>query len=97
MAGLSGIMNALLLAIINLASASPTSEADNLRYLAMFVAAIGVFITAQNYLLSRSTQLVESCLNSVRLRLLDRILRADLLPLEGLGKPQLFYIFPKRR
>src|SRR5262249_34268948 len=80
MAGLSGVMHALLLAISNMASDSPTSEEGNIRYLVMFAAAIGVFVIAQKYLLSRSTQLVETCLNNVRLRLLDRILRSDLQP-----------------
>jgi putative pyoverdin transport system ATP-binding/permease protein len=95
MAGLSGIMNALLLAIINMAAGEATSEEANFRYMVMFGAAIGIFITAQYYLLSRASQLVETCLNNVRLRLMDRILHADLLPLEGMNRAELFYVFSK--
>jgi putative ATP-binding cassette transporter len=95
MAGLSGMMNALLLAIINMAAADPADEAANFRYMLMFGAAIGIFITAQYWLLSKSSQMVEACLNSLRLRVLDKILRADLLPLESIGRTQLYYIFSK--
>jgi putative ATP-binding cassette transporter len=93
MAGLSGGMNALLLAIINMASGDPSDEAGSFRYMVMFASAIGIFIVAQYYLLSKSSGLVESCLNSVRLRLLDKILGADLLPFESMGRPKLYYVF----
>lgn len=95
MAGLSGMMNAMLLAIINLAAGDPTNEAASMRYMLMFVAAIGIFITAQYYLLSKSSKLVESCLNTVRLRVLDKIFHADLLPIESMGSPELYYLFSK--
>jgi putative ATP-binding cassette transporter len=93
MAGLSGGMNALLLAIINMASGDPADEAGSFRYMVMFACAIGIFVIAQFYLLSKSSALVESCLNNVRLRLLDKILGADLLPFEGMGRPKLYYVF----
>ena len=95
MAGLSGIMNALLLAIINMAAGSADDEAASFRYMVMFASAIGIFITSQYYLLSKSSHLVESCLNSLRLRVLDKIFHADLQPLEALGRPQLYYLFSK--
>lgn len=90
MAGLSGMTNALLLAIINSAADAPTSEEGNLRLLLLFMTTMGIFIVAQNYILSRSTRLVQTLLNNIRLKILDQLLHADLLRLESIPKAQIF-------
>jgi putative pyoverdin transport system ATP-binding/permease protein len=90
MAGLSGMTNALLLAIINAAADAPTSEDGNLRLVLLFMATMGIFIVAQNYILSRSTRLVQTLLNNIRLKILDQLLHAELSRLESVSKARIF-------
>ena len=89
MAALSGFANAVLLGVINAASASYAGQ-TSLRFLALFIGVIGVFIVGQHYILVKSTLLVQTVLNRIRQRLIERIRASDLLPLEQIGRSVIY-------
>lgn len=90
MAMLSGLANAGVLAVINAAAAHPTSAIEQFRYLLLFATVFASYILAQHYILVRSTILVETTLNRIRLRLVDKVRSADLLPLENIGRASIY-------
>lgn len=90
MAMLSGLANAMVLAVINTAAASGGRTYDSLRCLLLFVITVSIYIKAQSFLMVRSTVVVETVLYSIRLRFIDLIRRADALPLEHIGRSAIF-------
>lgn len=89
----SGLSNAFLLAIVNSAAhyeAADTNAGDQLRLFAMFVVAILLYVLSQRYILRVSGVEVETIILRVRVRLAEKIRRADLQALEGLGRSQLY-------
>ncbi|MDQ3283380.1 MAG: hypothetical protein M3Q69_18430, partial [Acidobacteriota bacterium] len=89
MAGLAGLLNALLLGLIN-SGAGLDADEVSWRLMVAFVVAIGLFIIAQRYILIASIDLVETILDRLRRRLADRIRNADLLPLEQVGRASIY-------
>ncbi len=85
MAMLSGFANALVLAVINSAAATAGNSYQSFRYLLLFILTVTIYIRAQSYLMVRSAYVVEGVLYSIRLRFIDLIRRADVLPLERIG------------
>jgi cyclic peptide transporter len=90
MAAVSGISNAALLAVINSATKNVSEEKLNFRYLLMFLISMALFIVAQKYILGESTRLIEEILSKIRLRLSDKIRKADLLSLETIGNTPIY-------
>jgi putative ATP-binding cassette transporter len=87
---LSGLANATVLVVINAGAASSNSSADSFHDLLLFLITIVIFILAQYYILVRSTVVVETVLNRIRLRLVDLIGEADLYPVERLGRSAIY-------
>lgn len=85
MAGLAGLSNAMVLGIINSAAGHVTDEL-NVRELVMFAAAIGLYLTSQKYITGFSAREVEMVMHRLRLRILSKLVRTDLLTLERLGR-----------
>lgn len=90
MAVLSGMMSAILLAIINVAAANAADEISATRFLFLFAIAISIYVLAQKSLMASSTTLVETILNNLRQRLTNKIRQAELLPLEGIGRARIY-------
>ena len=90
MAVASGMMSAVLLAIINIAAAKAADESSATRFLFLFAIAIAIYVLAQKSLMTSSTTQVETILNNLRQRLTDKIRQADLLPLEGIGRARIY-------
>jgi putative pyoverdin transport system ATP-binding/permease protein len=86
MAMLSGMSNAMVLAVINSAAGSAGNSFASFRYLLLFIVTVAIYIRAQSYLMVRSAVVVETVLYSIRLRFIDLIRRADALPLEHIGR-----------
>src|SRR6266851_10483688 len=84
MATLSGFSNALLLAIINAAAQAAGAQQGPSTFLFVsFVVTILIFILSQRFILRISSTEVERMIGNLRIRIADKIHKADLLPIEG--------------
>jgi putative ATP-binding cassette transporter len=81
----SGVANALDLAVINAAVDALRGGGPSWRYLVLFGLSVGLFVYSLRYILYESTRITEAAICSVRLRLADKIRRSDLLALESIG------------
>ncbi len=90
MAGIAGLSNAFVLAIINVAVQHATDDVHRFEHLLLFLLAIGLYITAQRYIMVTSTAEIESILHRIRLRLGDKIRRSDQQPLEKIGRSEIY-------
>jgi putative ATP-binding cassette transporter len=88
----AGLTNAGLLAIINAAAENARNEAENGRLLSMFGVVIFLYIYAQRYILFTSITEVERLLSGIRVRIADRLRRADLVALEHVGRSDIYGI-----
>ena len=89
-AGISGLSNALLLVIINSAAERVSDRQQNTQFLFLFAVAITLYILAQKYVLRVSTVEIEKMINRLRVRVADKIRKADLQPLESLGRSAIY-------
>ncbi len=88
-AGLSGLSNALVLTIINLAT-DQSSEDSSWIYIISFVIVIGTYLISQRYILVTTIKEVDTILHKIRLRVVDKIRNADLMPLEQIGRSEIY-------
>src|ERR1041385_8743412 len=89
--GIAGLANAGLLAIIN-AEANQQGETSDGRLLAAFALTIAVYLYTQRKLLFTTTAEVERVLSDIRIRIADRIRRAELEPLDQVGRAEIYGI-----
>ena len=89
-AGVSGLSNAMLLAVINRAAYSVSDGGIDLRVFVLFLLAIALYVLSQSYILRVSGIEVEKIIARLRVRLSDKIRHADLQSLEHLGRSQLY-------
>jgi putative ATP-binding cassette transporter len=86
----AGLANAGVLAIINAAAENASNQETNDRLLALFAAAIGVYVVAQRATLITSITEVERILGGIRVKVADDVRKADLESLEQLGRSEIF-------
>jgi cyclic peptide transporter len=86
----SGLANALLLAIINSAAANASNEVANGQLFWLFAIVITAFIVTQRHILLTATVEVERLLHDIRVRLSGRVRRSELLPLEQIGRSEIY-------
>ena len=89
-AGISGLSNAMLLAVINSAAHSVSDPDANTQWFFLFIISIAVYVLSQRYILRVSTVQVEKIVAKLRVSLSDKIRRADLQAIEGLGRAELY-------
>jgi len=90
-AGLSGIANAGLLAIINSAmQQTSSSHLQSFRYLVMFAIAFLLYAICFRSTLHRVTVILEEIINHLRVRIADKIRHADLLSLESIDQAEIY-------
>jgi putative ATP-binding cassette transporter len=82
----SGIANAMNLAVINASVEALRGGGPSWQYFVWFGLSIALFVYALRYILYESTRITEAAICSVRLRLADKIRRSDLLALETIGE-----------
>ncbi|WPZ32679.1 cyclic peptide export ABC transporter [Thalassobaculum sp. OXR-137] len=88
LAAISGLANALILAVINLAASDAAAIDDDRRtyHLSIFLAVTGIYIVSQRSVMISSTREVEEMIHKIRMRLIEKIRTADLGPLERIGR-----------
>jgi putative ATP-binding cassette transporter len=82
----SGIANALNLAVINAGVDALKGGGPSWQHFAWFGLSISLFVYSLRHILYASTRMAEEAIGSVRLRLADKIRRSDLLALEQIGE-----------
>ncbi len=78
MTAVSGLANALLLAIVNLSAEMIWSHTLETRYLAMYLVVFVLYGYTQKYALSETIVAVETLINKTRLRIADKLRRVEL-------------------
>ena len=81
----SGVANAMNLAVINAAVDALRGGSPSWQHLVWFGLSVGLFVYSLRYILYESTRITEAAICSVRLRLADKIRHSDLLALESIG------------
>lgn len=87
---ISGISNAMLLAIVNSATSSNISRGDLTKYFLLYLLSISLFIFTKQYILKKSSILVENIIKNLRIRIANKIRHSDLLHLEETGTSAIF-------
>lgn len=85
LAGLAGITNALVLALLNSAAEHASKEKASARVIFLFVLVTAIYALSQWQLMSRAATEVEKILDRLRVRLADKIRACDLKPIEDMG------------
>ena len=86
----SAISNILVLVVIN--KAANTAEYGKLNFVlfVMFASMVILFSISQRYVLARITQISEEVMNRIRVRIADKVRRADLYKIEKLGNAGIY-------
>lgn len=91
MAVASGLSSSILLAIINIAAGYTISATRSKQTLYLgFVASLLLYVVSQRYILRVSNAEIESMVGRMRARLSDKIRRADLQPIEAIGRQRIY-------
>ncbi len=88
----AGLTNAGLLAVVNAAAENARNEGANGRLLSLFAVTIGLYIFAQRHILFTMITEVERILSGIRIRIADRIRKADLEAFERIGRSEVYGI-----
>ncbi len=95
---ISGLANALILAVINLAADQVGDEENTtstLYYLALFLVTVGIYYLAQQRLMILATHHVENAIRSIRLSVVAHIRNCELQTIEQLGRDRIFAVMGK--
>jgi putative ATP-binding cassette transporter len=87
---LSGIVNAVLLSVLNAAANSAGEGEVQVKYLLLFGIALAVFYITKRYILRKSVVIVENAVYNLRLRILEKLRHCELSPMESIGKDEIF-------
>lgn len=92
MATVSGVANGALLGLINYAAEVASDDAKDMtfRLFLLFAIAFVTFIYSKKHALLAATREVESIIRKVRKRVSAKIMRAELAPIDGIGRPEIY-------
>lgn len=85
-AGISGLANTGILAVINHASQSATDPDDSLFYMVAFLIVFAIYVLMIRYAFDTVAHVFENMIHSIRTRLTDKIRNAQLEDIEQLGR-----------
>jgi len=83
-----GVVNGLMVMIILAAASGTTREDESLQHLVMFTLALCALLLAKRYSLNHTARLTEEIVERLRVRISDKIRRAELLYFEKIGQSQ---------
>lgn len=87
---MSGISNALLIAVINAAAETVANNQLNWEYLILYLLGLGAFVYAKRFVLDRSAEIVKSIVSGIRHRLADMVRKTELATLEKYGVSSIY-------
>jgi len=82
-ASLAGAANAGIISLVNNAASSTSN--DKIRQFVMIALAVALYVICARRSFHRTTALIESALQKIKLRVIDKIEQAELQELEGIG------------
>ena len=89
MIALSGLSNAGLLAIINAAADNSSKASERFSLVLGFVALMALYIASQRFIMITASGEIETMIHRIRVRLMDKLLRCELLDVETIGRAKL--------
>jgi putative ATP-binding cassette transporter len=89
MSCLGGMSNATILAAINAGAQDAGRGNVSVWAAALFVVALYLFIKTQHYIFITATVEIEAIIHNLRVRLMDQVRRAELLPLDAIGRSEI--------
>ncbi len=87
---ISGIANAGLLSVLNSAANSAENGTVNIKYVAIFAVEMAIFYITKRYILRQSVEIVEASVFNIRIRLLEKVRKCELVAMELIGKAEIF-------
>ncbi|WP_224360457.1 cyclic peptide export ABC transporter [Hyalangium versicolor] len=84
-AGLSGLLNGLLIVVVLAATGMNYRSPEQTPLLLVFIAAFALFAICRKFVLDRASGIVEGIVSRVRVRISDKVRGADLMHFEQLG------------
>jgi putative ATP-binding cassette transporter len=85
----SGFANAAILAIVNEAAKSASSDTVNLQYFLMFVVAMALYIFCLRYSSREMSRVMIDVVHRIRLRVTEKVQASELLILENIGRSRI--------
>jgi putative ATP-binding cassette transporter len=89
MSAFGGVSNAAILAAVNSGAGIAGTGRGNLWAAALFLVALFLFIKSQHYILITATVEIEAIIHKLRIRLLDLVRHAELIPLDAIGRARI--------
>lgn len=90
MSGVAGLSSAGVLAIINAAAESVSQHRPVVGYFFAFVGIVAVYVISKQFILRTAIRETEQIVHRIRVRIIDKVIRSDLLPLEQIGRGNIF-------
>lgn len=85
MSALAGLSSAAVLGIVNTAAEAASRSETTTGYFFAFLGVTLVFVLAKRFILLSSIRETEQIIHRIRLRIVDKLLRSDLLALDRIG------------
>ena len=89
-AGLSGVLNGLLILLVLSATGLDYRSPEQTQLLLLFVAVFAFFVICRKYLLDRTTGIVEGIITRVRIRISEKVRGAELPHFEQIGASPIY-------
>ena len=86
----SAIAQGCLLSVMINAAAAISSENSDFRYLLMYLFLFVIFIYGKDYGLKKTAEIVSSIMETLRLRISDKIRKSELLVIEKMGNERIY-------
>lgn len=92
----AGLANALLVIVVNeVAGHVARAERPGATVIALFFAAFVLYYMCNKYALMRATAVIETLLNDLRLRVVEKLRQSELLVVDRLGRGRLYALVAK--
>jgi cyclic peptide transporter len=89
-ATVAGILQSLVVVIINAAADQLPEAGLNFRYFMLFMICIIGFLGMKHYTLARTVNMVQDLIFDIRVRIVDKIRKSGLIEIEEMGKSQIY-------
>jgi len=89
-ATIAGILQSLVVVIINAAADELPEAGLNFRYFMLFIICISGFLVMKNYTLARTVNMIQDLIFGIRVRIVDKIRKSGLIEIEEMGRSQIY-------
>src|SRR5262249_9966669 len=95
LSALSGVTNALIIAMVNIGAEAASQGVVSLWAAATYIFSLLTYIWSMRILLATTSKEVENAIHRLRLRLMDDVRHSELISLETLGRSEIFAVITK--